>query len=146
MKCLAIIRRVWDILFSTMFSTPPRFGLTVVLLGVVQILLVFVQDRPQEDNAIGYLIMFIGLTWAALTAYLASFGRSFSGVAYGWWFVLACVASVALEARYASLSTSCVVYACVYLIGLLADVAYTAHEDAQRVEHMKTRMPPDRLL
>lgn len=79
-----------------LFSTGPRLGLTVGMLGVLLVGFVAIAPyRQAEDSAVGYLIAFVGFSWAAITGYL---GRDYSlklemGSFFGCGFLLACVAS-----------------------------------------------------
>ena len=84
-----------------LFSTGPRFGLTVGMLGVL--LVGLRSDCPvpasRGTSAVGYLIAFVGFSWAAITGYL---GRDYSlklemTSFFGCGFLLGCLASFISE-------------------------------------------------
>ena len=92
-------------------------------------------NGSEEDWAIGVLAAFIGFSWAALTAYLKPWHRYFGGAALiGNWFVWAGVAGINLEAADATVTVSCAIYACVYLMGILIDMALHFRQETKRTD------------
>ena len=103
-----------------LFSTGPRLGLAVGMLGVLLVgFLAIAPYRQAEDYAVGYLIAFVGFSWAAITGYL---GRDWSlklemTSFIGCGFVLGCVASFISED--ATVIESCVAWGGAYVVSLV---------------------------
>ena len=86
-----------------------------------------VQDRNEEDQALGYLVAFLGFSWAALTAYVKQQQLNGGGIVLAVLFLLSLS-----EVEDLGIVKFCIVWAFLYLIAIVIGLAaLTRHESGQ---------------
>ena len=89
--------------------------------------LMIVQDRNEEDQALGYLVAFLGFSWAALTAYVKQQQLNGGGIVLAVLFLLSLS-----EVEDLGIVKFCIVWAFLYLIAIVIGLAaLTRHESGQ---------------